>query len=193
MMRAVGANAWRMSHNPPSPVMLDILDNIGVVARVWDENRNFGPNPEWVQAQRDMVRRDHNHPSIMVWSLCNKHGCGTGDNGDTAENFTAVSKEGDPFRPVTGNQFPNQAGGPLSQIVDVQRFSHQEGSQFDGFHQKYPNKPIIGLECCSCSTQTGEDYGDSSNRISSNFNANCNRYQTGSELKWCRLYSVDSV
>ena len=45
MMRAVGANAWRMSHNPPSPVMLDILDNIGVV--VWDENRNFGPNPEW--------------------------------------------------------------------------------------------------------------------------------------------------
>ena len=35
MMRAVGANAWRMSHNPPFPVMLNILDNIGVV--VWDE------------------------------------------------------------------------------------------------------------------------------------------------------------
>ena len=135
-----------------------------------------------VQAQRDMLRRDCNHPSIMVWSLCNEHGCGTGDNGGTAENVTAVSKEGDPSRPVTGNQFPNQVGGPLSQIVDVQGFSRQGGSQFDDFHQKYPNKPIIGLECCSCSTQRGEDYGDNSNRIPSNFNANCNRYQTGSEL-----------
>ena len=72
-MRAVGANAWRMSHNPPIPVMLDILDRVGVV--VWDENRNFGDNDIWVQAEGDMVKRDRNHPSIMVWSFCNEAGC----------------------------------------------------------------------------------------------------------------------
>ena len=180
MMRAVGANAWRMSHNPPFPIMLDILDNIGVV--VWDENRNFGPNALWVQAQKDMVRRDRNHPSVMAWSFCNEAGCGSGDKGGAAGNFTAVSKQEDPFRPVTGNQFPPQVGGPLSEIVDVEGFSHQSGSQFDNYRKNNPNKPIIGSECCSCTTQRGEDYGDSANKILSNYNAPCNRDQTGAEL-----------
>ena len=50
MMRAVGANAWRMSHNPPSPVMLDILDNIGVV--VWDENGTLDPIQSGASSER---------------------------------------------------------------------------------------------------------------------------------------------
>ena len=179
MMRAVGANAWRMSHNPPFPVMLDILDNIGVI--VWDENRQFGPNPVWVQDQKDMVRRDRNHPSIMAWSFCNEGGCGNDKDG-AAGNFTAVSKEADPFRPVTGNMFEGQIGGPLSRIVDVQGFSHQGGNVFDNFHQKFPNKASIGSECCSCTTMRGEDVGDGNNHILSNFNANCNKGQTENQL-----------
>ena len=179
MMRAVGANSWRMSHNPPFPVMLDILDTIGVV--VWDENRNFGPNPVWVQDQKDMVRRDRNHPSIMAWSFCNEAGCGSGDKDGAAGNFSAVSKEEDTFRPVTANMF-NSIDSTLSKTIDVQGFSHQGGNVFDNFHQKVPNKAVIGSECCSCTTQRGEDVADKSNHILSNFNADCNKGQTENQL-----------
>ena len=179
MMRAVGANSWRMSHNPPFPVMLDILDNIGVI--VWDENRNFGPNPIWVQDQKDMVKRDRNHPSIMAWSFCNEAGCGSGDKNGASTSFAAVSKQVDPFRPVTANMF-NSIDSNLSKTIDVQGFSHQGGSVFDNFHQKVPNKAVIGSECCSCTTMRGEDVADGANHILSNFNANCNQAQTGNQL-----------
>ena len=179
MMRAVGANSWRMSHNPPFPVMLDILDNIGVI--VWDENRNFGPNAVWIQDQKDMVRRDRNHPSIMAWSFCNEAGCGSGDKGGAAGNFSIVSKQEDPFRPVTANMFFT-TNDDLANTIEVQGFSHIDGKYFDEYHQKVPNKAVIGSECCSCVTQRGEDVADSANKILSNFNANCNKAQTEAQL-----------
>lgn len=71
MLRAVGGNIWRMSHNPGDPAVFDILDRLGVMS--WDENRDYG----WynVDDMRQMVRRDRNHPSIVVWSLCNAIEC----------------------------------------------------------------------------------------------------------------------
>ena len=76
-MRAAGANAWHMSHNPPLPKMLDTLDNLGIV--VWDENGEFGENLLWIQNQRYVVKRDRNHPSVMIWSFCNEAGCTNGN------------------------------------------------------------------------------------------------------------------
>ncbi len=136
MMRAVGANSWRMSHNPPVPHLLDILDQIGII--VWDENRQFGDNEIWMQNQRDMVKRDRNHPSIMAWSFCNEAGCNSGDKDGAAEGFKNVSKQIDPFRPVTANM-NGDVGNTLSQQIDVQGFSHQAGSKFDSFHQQFPH------------------------------------------------------
>ena len=183
VMRAVGANSWRMSHNPPIPVMLDILDRTGVI--VWDENREFGNNSIWVQNQQDMVRRDHNHPSVMAWSFCNEVGCSLGDNEeDIAIEFKKVSYKEDMYRPVTGNMNVNIGDGLTSQ-VDVQGMSHQTGDVFDTFHSKFPTKPTIGSECCSCDTQRGEDFPDSSNPSRptiSNFNADCLSAQTEYQL-----------
>ena len=179
MMRAVGANSWRMSHNPPAPHLLDILDQIGVI--VWDENRQFGDNVIWMQDQRDMVKRDRNHPSIMVWSFCNEGGCSLGDTDGAADSFKDISKQQDSFRPVTANM-NGDVGNALTKAVDIQGFSHQSGTTFDSFHQQFPEKPLIGSECCSCQTQRGEDYADSSKPTISSFNANCNQAQTGNQL-----------
>ena len=179
MMRAVGANAWRMSHNPPTPYLLDVLDHIGVV--VWDENRQFGDNVIWMQDQRDMVKRDRNHPSVMVWSFCNEGGCSSGDKNGAAEGFKNVSKQVDPYRPVTANM-NGDVGNALTQEIDVQGFSHRGGDVFDKFHQQFPTKPLIGSECCSCRTQRGEDYADSSKPTFASFNGNCNHDQTGNQL-----------
>ena len=179
-MRAVGANSWRMSHNPPIPVMLDILDHIGVI--VWDENREFGNNSIWVQNQKDMVRRDRNHPSVMTWSFCNEAGCNHGNDDENIGNqFKQVSKEEDPYRPVTANQ-NGDIGGGLSKVIDVQGFSHRNGDVFDSYHKQYPYKPLIGSECCSCITQRGEDFADKSIPVLGNFNADCNSAQTENQL-----------
>ena len=180
MMRAVGANSWRMSHNPPTPHLLDILDRIGVI--VWDENRQFGESRIWMQDMRDMIKRDRNHPSVMVWSFCNEAGCSSGDQDGAAEAFTNVSKQVDPFRPVTANM-NGDVGKTLSHFIDVQGFSHQSGGKFDTYHSLYPDKPLIGSECCSCRSQRGEDFTDSAKPTFASFNGNCNENLTGNQLK----------
>ena len=174
-MRAVGANAWRMSHNPPIPVMLDILDRLGIV--VWDENRQFGDEDTWIINQRDMVRRDRNHPSVMAWSFCNEGGCNPPNADIIGLSFRHVSYDEDGFRPVTANMIPG-IGLQLGSAIDVQGFSHQNGDKFDDFHKTFSTKPLIGSECCSCTTQRGEDVGNNTAFILGSFNANCNQQQT---------------
>ena len=64
-LRSVGGNTFRCSHNPYPPHVYDILDELGVM--VWDENRDFSPG--YVQDMGAMVRRDRNHPSVVIWSV----------------------------------------------------------------------------------------------------------------------------
>eukprot|EP00117_Sycon_ciliatum_P031891 scpid57417/ scgid24860/ Beta-galactosidase; Lactase len=177
-MKAVGGNSWRMSHNPPVPALLDILDRVGIV--VWDENRDFYNTTYDVDNQRSMVKRDRHHPSVMCWSFCNEAGCES-QNAAVGAIFRAVSKEEDTTRPVTGNMF-DYGPGKLSDVIEVQGFSHQGGQRFDSFHKDHPDRPVIGSECCSCTTQRGEDVGNGSAELLSNFNGDCLEGQTGVEM-----------
>ena len=69
-----GVTAWRMSHNPPAPELLDVTDEAGML--VWDEIRHFGDFGLWRKEARDTILRDRNHPSIMMCLLCSTpHGC----------------------------------------------------------------------------------------------------------------------
>ena len=179
MMRAVGANSWRMSHNPPVPAMLDILDNIGIA--VWDENRLMGNNSHWIKNQRDMVRRDRNHPSVMIWSFCNEGECRFGYDQAIAEVYRDVSKKVDPYRPVSANMVVDE-GNDLSTVLDVQGFSHKSGTVFDSYHKLFPKRPLLGSECCSCRTQRGEYVTDAKKPVFGSFNADCNQQQTENQL-----------
>jgi beta-galactosidase/beta-glucuronidase len=65
--RGVGGNGRRTSHNPPDPTILSIYDRIGIV--VMDENRLFDNNTAYVGNMGTLVKRDRNHPSVVIWSL----------------------------------------------------------------------------------------------------------------------------
>ena len=67
-LRWAGGNIWRTSHNPYRPGLYSILDAVGVLC--WDENRDFArPYAEDMEA---LVRRDRNHPSVVIWSAGNE-------------------------------------------------------------------------------------------------------------------------
>jgi hypothetical protein len=69
--RAVGGNGRRTSHNPPDPRLLDIYDRVGVV--VMDENRLFDNNSAYVNNMGALVKRDRNHPAVVIWVMLPRH------------------------------------------------------------------------------------------------------------------------
>ena len=152
--RSIGGNGRRTSHNPPDPSLLDIYDRLGMI--VVDENRLFDDNPEYVKNMATLVKRDRNHPSVIIWSFCNELGCeGKHEKGGPA--FQAIVTELDGTRPTLANMFT--FNDLLSNAVDVQGFSHQNRQKLDDCHSKLPDKPIFMSECCSCNTMRGEDEG----------------------------------
>ena len=173
--RAIGGNGRRTSHNPPDSSMLDIYDRIGVV--VMDENRLFANDSAYVDNMGALVKRDRNHPSVVIWSFCNEGGCeGTHEAGGPA--FQAIAAEYDGSRPTLANMFT--FGDLLSNTIDVQGFSHQSRTKLDACHAALPTKPIYLSECCSCNTMRDEDVGcetvsDNPHKIctQTSFNARC--------------------
>jgi hypothetical protein len=152
--RSVGGNGRRTSHNPPDPTLLDIYDRLGIV--VVDENRLFGDNPNYVQNMAILVKRDRNHPSVVVWSFCNEDMC-EGDNEKGGPAFQEVTQKHDGTRPTLANMFT--FNDLLSKTVDIQGFSHRSRKNLDECHAAMPDKPIFMSECCSCNSMRAEDVG----------------------------------
>ena len=69
-LKEMGANAYRCSHHPPAAEFLDACDRLGML--VMDENRNFNTTPEYMRHLEWLVRRDRNHPSVILWSVFNE-------------------------------------------------------------------------------------------------------------------------
>lgn len=122
IMKAMGVNAIRTSHNPPAPALLDFTDRMGFVVMdeafdEWKQNKTrFGYGQffdEWSERDiRDMVRRDRNHPSVVMWSIGNE--IPEQRNKEAGEamatRLTGLVREEDPTRPVTaGMNNPVQA------------------------------------------------------------------------------------
>ena len=160
-LRKLGANAIRTAHNPPSPEFLDLADRM--VFLVMDElfdQWTVAKNPfdyhlyfnEWAKRDvRDTVRRDRNHPSIILWSAGNEiH--------DTPKPEIAIPilkglvetfHENDATRPVTQGLFrPNVShdyDNGLADLLDVVGQNYRE-KEILAAHKQKPTRKIIGTE-----------------------------------------------
>eukprot|EP01012_Entosiphon_sulcatum_P044925 TRINITY_DN597_c0_g2_i1.p1 TRINITY_DN597_c0_g2~~TRINITY_DN597_c0_g2_i1.p1 ORF type:complete len:1020 (+),score=207.47 TRINITY_DN597_c0_g2_i1:110-3169(+) len=161
-LQDMGANGWRMSHNPPNPELLDFTDKYGML--VWDENRNFQDTPQYRDDVRRLITRDRNHPSIFLWSLCNEGGCMEGANDDTAlgvaKTLSGIIRTYDPFRKISaawnaGTNDLDYGWGP--KVLDVQGINYNYG-EIDQYHKMYPEKPMISSETASCTCARGIYY-----------------------------------
>jgi beta-galactosidase len=125
---------------------------------VMDENRNFGSSPENLRELDWMVRRDRNHPSIVLWSVFNEEPSqGTEMGYEMVRRMSASVKELDVTRPVTAAQ-SNSALNPInaSQAADVAGFNYRY-QDFNQYHALYPTKPIFSSEDTS-TVMTRDEY-----------------------------------
>lgn len=174
MLQEMGANAVRMSHNPPSPELLELTDRMGILVmnEVFDSwERKKTPLdfhlifPDWhEQDLRAMLRRDRNHPSIIMWSVGNEVGEQyTGEAGAAiAAKLVSIAHQEDPTRPATVAMNYAKSDMPLPATVDVISLNYQGAGirslpgQFPAFHAKFPDKMILSTESASALSSRGE-------------------------------------
>jgi beta-galactosidase len=144
-LKEMGSNAYRAAHNALAAEFLDATDRLGLM--VMDENRNFGSSPEHLRQLDWMIRRDRNHPSIIMWSVFNEEPSqGTEMGYQLVRRMSASVKELDTTRPVTAAQ-SNSDLNPVnaSQAADVAGFNYVY-RDFDEYHRINPTKPMFSSE-----------------------------------------------
>jgi len=144
-LKEMGSNAYRCAHNAPAAEFLDAADRLGML--VMDENRNFGSSPEHLRQLDWLVRRDRNHPSVIMWSVFNEEPSqGTEMGYELVRRMSASVKQLDTTRPVTAAQ-SGDVLNPInaSQSADVAGFNYVY-RDFDQYHKANPARAIFSSE-----------------------------------------------
>ena len=182
-LKAMGANAYRTSHNPPTPELLDACDRLGML--VLDETRMFGADPEALSQLTRMVRRDRHHPCVFAWSIANEEFIEQGsDRGARmAAAMKRIVRQLDPTRPVTAAMNDDWGKG-ISTVVDVQGFNYHIGSPMDDFRRRFPRKPAMGTEVASTVSTRGIYANDVARGYLSAYDRNFPPWASTAEAWW---------
>ena len=142
-LKQLGCNAYRSSHNPMSPAMLDVCDSLGML--VIDETRLAGINANETSALRRMIERDRNHPSVILWSAGNEEWGIEWDK--KGERIAATMRDYchlyDPSRPMT---FATSGGPTVEVPVDVAGYNYVMQNPIDEHRRNYPDRRCYGSE-----------------------------------------------
>jgi beta-galactosidase len=154
-LKEMGSNAYRTSHNPPTPELLDACDRLGML--VLDETRMFSASPEGLSQLERMILRDRNHPSIFCWSIGNEEPLqGTDEGARIAEGMKRLARRLDPSRPISEAMNNSRSWGHgLSAVVDVQGFNYGDAQAIDAFHTHFPKHWTMGTEVASTVSTRG--------------------------------------
>lgn len=145
-LKEMGCNAYRTSHNPPTPELLDACDRLGLL--VMDENRLLGSSPDNLELLGRLIRRDRNHPSVFLWSIANEEFSvqGTPAGRRAAAAMQTAIRKLDTTRPITyaapvGNEY---AG--VNEVIEVRGWNYHIGPDDDAYHKAHPKQPNVGTE-----------------------------------------------
>lgn len=167
VLKKAGFNAIRTSHNPPSPALLDACDRLGMV--VIDEIFDMWENPKkeqdyhlyfrewWQKDVESWIKRDRNHPSVIIWSIGNEIREAADTSGyRIATNLTNEVRRFDPTRAITEAMLGMGAGSAPGrsrwddfethlELLDVVGYNYAF-ARYESDHKKYPNRIMVGTE-----------------------------------------------
>jgi len=154
-LKEMGCNAYRTSHNAPTPELLNACDQLGML--VLDENRRLGTNAEPLSELSRQIRRDRNHPSVFMWSLANEEW--NMQSSSTGQVIMAVMQSLvhslDSTRKCTAAINGSLGGVGFTAVLDVQGLNYNIPGNLDSYHPGNPTSPIIGTETGSTVTTRG--------------------------------------
>lgn len=142
-LKAFGCNAYRASHNPMTPALLNICDREGML--VIDENRLSGVNEEHLRLLERMVKRDRNHPSVILWSNGNEEWGmeNTVTGRRVAESMRAYTRLLDPTRHST---LAIAGGTEMVKGLDVAGYNYIRQNKVEEHYNQYPDWKVVGTE-----------------------------------------------
>ncbi len=167
LLKWMGCNAIRTSHNPPAPELLDLCDRMGFVVMAesfdcWEHAKRPGDYhlffPAWHEKDlRALIRNDRNHPSVVMWSIGNEiYEQHDADGWKIGKELQGIVHEEDLTRPVTMavHTVPASTNG-FQKTVDVFGFNYKP-SNYAQFRADNPTIPLVGSETASCISSRGE-------------------------------------
>ncbi len=183
MIKEMGANAYRCSHYPQADILMDEFDRQGVL--VMAETRWFSSAPSSLDDLRTLVRRDRNHPSVIMWSVGNEEHFFVTPHGERiAMRMTCEVKKLDPTRPVmtANDKSPEQCTVyGVSDLIGI----NYNLQLFEQIHAKYPEKPIFSSENCATGSTRGWYYDEDLNRgYLPAYDRDTNEWFLGREKTW---------
>ncbi|MFC6997563.1 beta-galactosidase GalB [Rufibacter roseus] len=167
IMRGMGVNAIRTSHNPPAPELLDLCDRMGFIVMdevfdMWKKSKTkFDYSQVWdewhQQDLADFIKRDRNHPSVFIWSIGNEIPEQWGPEGTPiAKELAAIVKSLDPTRPITAGlnePYPHNSIFKAG-VLDLVGFNYHH-QDFEKFPQTFPGQKFIATETTSALATRG--------------------------------------
>jgi beta-galactosidase len=164
ILKGMGVNAIRTSHNPPAPELLDLCDRMGFIVMdeafdMWKQAKNkYDYHLYWDEWHKrdlqDQILRDRNHPSVFIWSIGNEileQFSKTDTSGrNIARELAGIVRSMDTTRPITtANNDPSPTNNIIaSGALDLigYNYHHQD---FADFHKLFPGKKFIATETTS--------------------------------------------
>ena len=167
IMKEMGANAIRTSHNPPSPELVTLCDRMGLMmqlelADTWQKGKRKNDYnllfDDWSEADmRSLVRHYRNHPSVIMWSIGNEMPDQTTDQGVIiARNLTAYCHDEDPTRPTSlGCNKRDAVFRDIVNQVDIFGLNYFHKT-YPVFKEQNPTRRYHASETSSATSSRGE-------------------------------------
>ncbi len=168
ILKGMGCNGIRTSHNPPAPELLDLCDKMGFIVMdeafdMWKMKKNkYDYHLLWDQWHKkdlqDLILRDRNHPSVFIWSIGNEipeQGDSTGTT--IAKELAGIVKELDVTRPITSALDQPYPGNKIYQsgALDLVGFNYHH-QLYAAFQTNFPGQKFIGTETVSALETRGQ-------------------------------------
>lgn len=193
IMKTMGCNAIRTTHNPPDPMLLDLCDRMGLLVideafDVWEEPKTALDYHRFFDAWAehdltDMIRRDRNHPSVILYSIGNEIHDVISDAGVAWTGRLAQwTRAADPTRPVTHGsnfmEFATRAGA----LLDAVGYNYHT-YLYDRQHAEFPGWKMYASETSSAVRSRGEYKDPAAARVPPGADFQCSSYDN-SVVDW---------